>query len=183
MKNLEDYIQNLKFEYAISYSGLRGQKYYNLEIENREEINIIRKKFQSARFMQKAKLNKRIEELKAEINPYNSRIINKKGELHKSTKLVHKFEKEDKEIMSILKILCSKFDEQVFAMCTPTLRDSIVFYSERDKIVGILHICFSCLWMKNENGEDLEVDHRIFPLLKDKLIQVGHKIKDEIRSR
>ena len=61
------------------------------------------------------------------------------------------------------------------------IRDS--FYSERDKIVGILHICFSCLWVKNENGEDLEVDHRIFPLLKDKLIQVGHKIKDEIRSR
>jgi len=179
MKNLSDYINSLNFEYAISYSGLRGKKFINLEIENKEEIIKMEKKIESARFMQKPKLNKKIEELKAEINPYNSRVINKKGELHKSAKIVHKFEKDSEEIKSIFKILKSKFDEQAFTMCPPALRDSIAFYSKENKIVGILQMCFSCFWMKNENEENLEVDHKIFPILKDKLIQIGHQIENE----
>lgn len=43
--------------------------------------------------------------------------------------------------------------------------------------MGILQMCFSCCWMKNEKEEDLEVDHNIFPLLKEKLIQLGHQIE------
>jgi hypothetical protein len=33
--------------------------------------------------------------------------------------------------------------------------------------------------MKNENEEDLEVDHKIFQLLKDKLTLIGHDIENE----
>ena len=50
---------------------------------------------------------------------------------------------------------------------------------KEDKIVGILNMCFSCWWMKNENEEVLEVDHKIFPILKDKLIQIGHPIENQ----
>ncbi|MFK7799011.1 MAG: hypothetical protein AB8E82_16275 [Aureispira sp.] len=64
-------------------------------------------------------------------------------------------------------------------MCPPALRDSIAFYSKENKIVGILQMCFSCWWMKNENEEAFEVDHKIFPLLKEKLIQLGHQIENE----
>ena len=76
-------------------------------------------------------------------------------------------------------MLNSNFKEQAFARCLPVLRDSIVFYSKEDKIVGILQICFSCWWIKNEEEEDFEVDYKIFPILKDKLIQIGHRIKNE----
>lgn len=179
MENLSNYIQRLNFEYAISYSGLRGENFINLEKENREEIKKIEKELESARFMQIPKLNKKIEALKTEINPYNSRVINKNGELHKSAKIIRKFEKGSEELKSILNILKSNFDEQVFAMCSPVLRDSIVFYSKEDEIVGILQMCFSCWWMKNENEEDFEVDQKIFPLLKEKLIQLGHQIENE----
>ncbi|MFK7799010.1 MAG: hypothetical protein AB8E82_16270 [Aureispira sp.] len=105
MENLSNYIQSLNFEYAISYSGLRGEKFVNLEKENKEKIKKIEKEVESARFMQIPKLTKKIEALKAEINPYNSRVINKNGELHKSTKMIRKFEKDSEELKSVFKIL------------------------------------------------------------------------------
>ena len=178
MKNLSNYIQSLNFEYAISYSGLRGEKFLNLEVENKKEIKRIEKEIESARFMQKPKLNAKIEDLKSEINLSNSRVINKKGDFHKSTEVVYKFEKDDKEIKSIFKILTSKFEEQVVAACAPILRDSIAFYSKQDEIVGILQMCFTCWSIKNEKEEYFEVDHKIFPILKDKLIQIGHPIEN-----
>jgi len=179
MKNLSNYIQSLNFEYAISYSGLRGEKFRNLEIEKKEDIKKIEKRIESARFMQKPKLSKNIEDLKREINLYNSRVINKNGELHQSSEIVYKFQKDDKELKSIFGILNSKFKEQVAAACPPIFRDSIVFYSEKDKIVGILQMCFSCWRIKNENEEDLKVDYKIYPILKEKLIQIGHRIENE----
>ena len=179
MKNLSNYMQHLNFEYVISYSGLRGEKFINLEKDNNNQIQQIKKQIESVRFMEKLKLNEKIQKLEAEINLHNSRVINRNGELHKSTEVVRKFEKDDNEIQSIFKILNSNFKEQAFARCLPVLRDSIVFYSKEDKIVGILQICFSCWWIKNEEEEDFEVDYKIFPILKDKLIQIGHRIKNE----
>lgn len=65
-------------------------------------------------------------------------------------------------------------------MCPPIFRDAIVFYDKEDTIVGILQICFSCWWIKNEEEEDLTADQKIFPMLQDKLMQIGHLIeKDE----
>lgn len=95
----------MNFEYAISYSGLRGEKFLSLEIENKKEIERIEKEIESTRFMQKTRLKNRIEYLEAEINTYNSRIINKDGKLHKSTESVRKFEKSSEEIKSIFNIL------------------------------------------------------------------------------
>lgn len=180
MKKLTEFIQNLNFEYSISYSGLRGEKFLSLEIENKKEIEQIEKEIESARFMQKTRLKNRIEYLETEINAYNSRIINKDGKLHKSTEIVRKFEKSSEDIKSIFKILNFKFEEQAFTMCPLIRRDSIAFYSNEDKIVGILQMCFSCWWIKNENEEDFEVDHKIFPVFKEKLIELGHQIENEL---
>ena len=179
MKNISNYVTNLNFEYAVSYSGLRGEIFQDLEGKNKKEIKRIKKEIESARFMQISKLNKEIKVLEDEINIYNSHIININGGLHKSASKVYRFQKEDNEIKSILEILNTKFEEQMFWMCSPIYRDAIVFYSKEDKIVGILQICFSCSWIKNEKDEDLEVDHKIFPLLKNKLIAIGHPIENE----
>jgi hypothetical protein len=64
-------------------------------------------------------------------------------------------------------------------MCPPIFRDAIVFYSKENEIKGILQMCFSCSWIKNEDEEDFEVDHKIFPKLMNQLIKVGHKIENE----
>ena len=179
MINLSEYIQSLNFEYAISYSGLRGERFSIPDVRNKEKIKGIEKEIESARFMEKSKLNKKIEELEQEINIYNSRIITNKGDLHKSTLRIHKFEKGDKEIKEIFEILNSKFEEQHFWMCPPIFRDAIVFYSKENEIKGILQMCFSCRWIKNEKEEDFEVDYKIFPRLMNQLIKLGHEIENE----
>lgn len=179
MKKLSKYIEKLNFEYAISYSGLRGEKFKRLENVNKEKIKHIEKEIESARFMQKPKLNKRIKELENEINISNSRIITSKNELHQSTQQIRKFEKSDKDLEEIIEILKIEFTEQYAWMCPPIFRDAIVFYSKEKEINGILQMCFSCSSMKNENEETLEVDYKIFEKMKEKLIQIGHQIKNE----
>ena len=179
MKNLSKYIKSLNFEYAISYSGLRGEKFIKLEEENKKKISRMEKEIELARFMEKPKLTKEIEDLEKEVNIYNSRIITKKGEFHQSTLQIHKFEKGNEEIKEIFEILNSKFEEQHFWMCPPIFRDAIVFYSKEEEIKGILQMCFSCSWIKNENEEDFEVDHKLFPRLMNYLIKLGHKIENE----
>lgn len=179
MKNLSKYIKRLNFEYAISYSGLRGENFINLEEETQKRIIIIEQEIESARFMDKPKLNKEIKDLEKEVDIYNSRIVTKKGEFHQSTSRIHKFEKGDKEINEIFEILNSKFEEQHFRMCPPIFRDAIVFYSKEDAINGILQLCFSCSWIKDENEEDFQVDHKIFPKLMNQLIKLGHKIEND----
>ena len=61
MKKLNEYVENLDFDYAISYSGLRGEKFKALEEINKAEIIKIKKEVFSARYMEKAKLKKQIE--------------------------------------------------------------------------------------------------------------------------
>ena len=179
MKNISNYVNNLNFEYAITYSGLRGKKFHDLKEVNEKEIKRIKKELVSSRYVQTPKLNKQIEALEEEINIYRALIIDKNETFHKSTEKVYKFEKEDKQLQSILEILNTKFEEQTFAMCPPVFRDAIVFYSNEHKIIRILQLCFSCYWIMDENNQDIQVDHKIFPLLKHKLIEVGHIIEEE----
>ena len=178
MKKLNEYVENLDFDYAISYSGLRGEKFKALEEINKAEIIKIKKEVFSARYMEKAKLKKQIEIIENEINVYNSRITNINGEFHKSCEAVHRFEKDDEDITAILEILNHKFKETVVALCVPIFRDSIVFYSKRNEINGVIQICFGCNYMRDENEATLEVDHKIYRMLKNKLIQLGHKIEN-----
>ena len=67
MINLSEYIQSLNFEYAISYSGLRGERFSILDVRNKEKIKGIEKEIESVRFMEKSKLNKKIEELEQKL--------------------------------------------------------------------------------------------------------------------
>ena len=169
----------MSFEYAISYSGLRGEKFRKLEDVSNTRIERIKEDNKVSNSKQKLKLSKEIKELEDELNIYNARVITKVNKVHKSTIQVRRFKKEDKELVEIFNILNSKFEEQYVWMCAPIYRDAIVFYSQEDKMVGILQICFSCNWIKNESEEDLEVDNKIFQKLKEKLIQIGHQIESE----
>lgn len=178
MIKLSKYIKELSFDYAISYSGLRGIAFENLEFENKTRIKEIEEEMKTARFMEKSKLAEKTNSLLDEIDISNSRIVTINGKLHKSTRQIQKFDKESLEMKEILKILRSKFKQQVYAICTPIFRDAIVFYSKENEIVGVLHICFGCLWMKNENEEDIEIDTRLFFRLKNQFIKMGHQIKD-----
>jgi len=176
MKEIKEYLLKLHFEYALSYSGLRGEKFKNLEIENKAKILAIIKDLETARYTQKAKLREKINILASEIEVVNSVLINQNGKLHKSAVFVHRFEKDAKETASLLKALSSPFSEEVAVPCPPVFRDSLVFYSKKNEITGILNFCFECIRIKNEMGEDLNVGYQVFEQLADELINVGHPI-------
>jgi hypothetical protein len=179
MKNLSIYITHLNFEYAISYSGLRAAEFEQLKKINTSKIKEITAEIKTSGWMKKSNLQAQIDHLAAEINIYDALIIDASGKQHPSTKLVHRFEKGDTQLNQILEILSLKFEEQDYWMCPPVFRDAIVFYTKEDKISGILQMCFSCAWMKNEKGEDLEVDNKIFTMLKHELTHLGHEIENE----
>ena len=179
MKTLSKYIRNLNYDYAISYSGLRGELFDKLEQTNKEKIEILEEEIESARFMQKPKLNQRIKDLRREIDIYNSKIINSKGEIHKSTVQISKLKKGDRDLEDIFEPLFLEMTNPIATMCAPIFRDAVVFYSDTNEINGILQICFSCLSIKNENEDYFDVDYEMFQKLKDKLVQIGHPIENE----
>jgi hypothetical protein len=51
MKDLSAYIKNLNFEYAISYSGLRGHDFELLEKANHNQVNILKNKMKMNRIL------------------------------------------------------------------------------------------------------------------------------------
>ncbi len=179
MKTAAEQIKNLEYVYVKSYSGLRGYNYESLVKKNNEQIDQIKQDIKTARYMQRPKLKKQIEFLNEEINIYSSRIINNDGDLHKSTVPIGEWNKDDEFVRGIIEILAQPLNDQVAAMCAPVFRDSIVFYSRENKVQGILHICFGCLWMKNEKEEDLAVDADAFDNMKKHLIHAGHQIKEQ----
>lgn len=144
LKNLSKYLENLEFDYTVTYSGLRGDRFKSLE---------------------------------QEINPYTARIVSREGDLLASAEAVRQLPAEDPDLNRILDILRSDFEDQLFFLCAQVFRDAIVFYSKEGKVKGILHICFSCNWIKDENDEDFEVDYKVFAQLKSEFIRLGHEIE------
>lgn len=177
MERLEKYLNSLDFEYVITYSGLRGEKFEHLEIENKKEIQKLEKEIESARFIQKPKLNKKVKALKTEIDLYESRLIDTNGIKHKSTESIKKIESNDLILNEIFKLLKRKIEGQTFVMCMPIYRDSIVFYNASNSIIGILHICFGCYSIIDENENSFDYDSSVIPELREFFLKFGHEIE------
>ncbi|MFK7971702.1 MAG: hypothetical protein AB8F95_15150 [Bacteroidia bacterium] len=178
MKSLAQYIKKLPFEYAVSFSGLRGEPFFTLQKEISLQIEVLESEYDKARYMDKQGLRYRITKLKKEIDIFDARIITLDGTLHKSAQAIHRFDKRSKELKTIVKILKTKCKEQWITLCIPEYRDAIAFYSKEGKIIDILHICFGCISIINEYGDVFEVDQSVFPKLYTELKQVGHEIQD-----
>jgi len=179
MRNLSEYTKDINFEYAISYSGFRGEQFAHLKPENRQILPSLLRAKLSAISHEKSRLQEQIELTERNTNDaYNSRIVSAQKVFHESAIQIQRYEKNDERLEEILKILRTQFKSQDSWMCPPIFRDAIVFYSKDNRISGILHVCFSCESIKNEKEEEMEVDNEIFQRLKDKLIEVGHPIDE-----
>ncbi len=80
---------------------------YKFSIKN--QILEIMAEMKIAEAAQKIHLQEKIKNLEKELSMYNSCIIDETGKLHESTKLIHKFEKTDKELHEVFEILSSEF--------------------------------------------------------------------------
>lgn len=69
-----------------------------------------------------------------------------------------------------------KLNEPVFSRCLPVYRDAIVFFDDKHNIVRIIHICFECANIKDENDNNYFIAMNGYYYLKDFLVKLGHPI-------
>lgn len=175
-ENLKNYWTNLDFEYIRTYSGLRSEDFLNRVTESRDKIKSLNRL--KSKLTQNSKLEVDQEILRLEEMVHGSVLYssNEKVSFHSSTTLVAEFDTKENIWNDLNGILTIPFVEQALWMCAPVYRDAIVFYSSSHDIRGVLQICFGCEDVINERNNQMEVDDRIFPKLKELMIGWGHTI-------
>ena len=178
MNDLKEYVTNLNYDYAETYSGLRGPMFQNIQLKIKEQILNEEKRIEKARFMEIQTISKGIVNLKSSIDLSKSRLVNSNGNKHESAELICNLKRHDLKLEQILESLSIKYKSHGAWMCAPVFRDSIVFYKE-NIIKGLINICFGCESIVNENGQCFLADSEIYPILKKQFIELGHKIGTE----
>ena len=178
MSSIKSYIESLNFDYIKTYSGFRGEQFEQFKKECVIKIKALQTSLETARHMQQTKIQKEISDLEEELWLGNIRVINKDGTLHQSGKMIAKIQKEDKLIQNIFDAFTLPIHEVYHTLCIPIFRDVIVFYSKENTIVGILHLCFECTEVKNENEERFDLNQKSYGIIKNILKRVGHQIDD-----
>ena len=175
-ENLKTYLQKINFGYVKTFSGLRGDKFAKLEAETKTKIKALEQDLTTARYMQKARIQAEIKRLTNLICPENNLLIDTQGVLHPSATEILHVKYSDHIVKRIFEILAMDYEDQGLFLCIPVYRDAVVFYSSDDQIQGIIHICFECYTMINEDIQEFDVNMDIYPLLKSLLTELGHEI-------
>ena len=175
-----DFIDNLTFDYAETYSLQRGLDYE----ENLKQIKPdydqlrIRKEHENdltpteeVRF---SKLN--------ELLGFTQYLINDKGEFHPSSKKTNTFTINDPIISRLTTILRTEAKEIPAWLCAPLYRDAIVFYNNQKKIISYLNICLDCQYMETKKFSHVKADYVTYDLLKRFFIDIGHDIENPTYS-
>ena len=176
-KNLKVYISKLNFDSIRTYSGLRGEKFIKLETETNNKIQVLEQDLAKAKYMQQSHIQAEIKKLTNLIAPEANLLIDKQSILHPSTTEISHLKRDDQIVQRIYEILNMDYVDKGLTLCIPVYRDAIVFYSSDDQIRGIIHICFECYKMMNENNLEFDVNLDIYPHLKELFLELGHKIE------
>lgn len=177
MKTLSSFWNDLEFDYLKTYSGFRGELKTRFIRENLERIDKLKEKLPSARYMESIRINAQIHQTEEFLNFNNSVIINSNGRLHPTAIEISRYERESDFVIKLYYALTISNGVFAAGACPPIFRDVIVFFSKTGEIQSILNICFECAALKNEKGENLEVDWVIFKSLSTLLKEIGHPIQ------
>ena len=172
-----EYWNNLHFDYLITYSLFRGEKYnqYVSTIEN--EIASKRQLASLSRWYQKEKLEAEIALLEKRKCIYGVTILDHDLKLHGCAEKVMQFYRQDKEVKALEDILTVKYNEGAVSACVPVYRDAIIFYNNKGDAVSNLNICFECWRMADGNDNQIMAyGEMVYPPLVELLSTWGHKI-------
>ena len=174
--NSSEFIKNIDFEYFVTYSLQRGIK-FEKKIESLEsEFNNLKSK---------TNLNEtdksRLSELDELLN-FTQVIINKKGQFHFSAEKVIRIEKTNSKSKRLIEILKTQINDIPNWMCAPIYRDAILFYDKNGTLIKQLNICLSCEYMEAELFNHINADFKTYELIREYLIEIGHKIETEKAS-
>ncbi len=167
---------NSPFTYLKTYSGLQGEKLEELKQTNQQKNAKLERQLNSARYMERPKIQNEIKTLEAQTNLPNALIIDNQGQLHPTTTEIATIKIGDSLWSELEAILSEAGKTDLAAACIPVFRDAIAFYTTANQPDSIIYICFQCLFLKNEQGAFLEADSKTYQKLKQFLIKSGHTI-------
>jgi len=164
----EDYIKALNFDYIETYSFNRLDPI--LMVEHNELVERRRHGRLPGPDM------KRFEELDKLYNGFEL-LIDERGTFHHSSERVSVFQIDDPEVVRFKQIMQMEVIECLDMLCPPYYRDAVVFYDLSGKIVSVLNVCLSCMYMTT--GERmLRADFEVYDLLKRFFLDHGHRVEE-----
>lgn len=166
------------FAYIKTYSCYRGEAFEQKMINLKEKKELLYQELSKIDSVQNAEIREQINNIRLE-SIYGKQFIDVDGKKHQFTEEIATIPKNDKRIKKLRKIF--QVNNMTFKVgrCAPIYRDAIVFYSEKNEIVGILHICFGCRKLIDEKEEKHPVNDLFYDKLKKILIGLGHQIYEE----
>jgi hypothetical protein len=171
-----EYINNLAFDYVETYSFQRGTDFEESNTTSRpeyEKLKVRKDKHNDLTDLEE----KRFLELQ-DLFGVTQYLINSKGQFHPSGKKTHTFKSTDPQIDRLKNILRTEIKDVPAWICAPIYRDAIVFYDKSNHIVSTLNVCLSCEYMETKMFSHINGDNKIYDLLRQYFIDLGHKIED-----
>jgi hypothetical protein len=186
-KSSAEFINDLVFEYAETYSFQRGAAYEQQQQLLKEEYGRLKsrkEKKENLATPEEQRL-KTLEEL-CGVTQY---LINDSGQLHYSAEKTNTFLLADPEIENLKNILRTDINDIPRWLCAPTYRDGFVFYDSAGNIASVLNVCLECQYMETKRFAHINGDYETYDLLKKFFIRIGHAVErpeyfvfDEIKA-
>jgi hypothetical protein len=170
-----DFINNLAFDYIETYSFQRGEAFEESRKKNREEFDELNSKKTENTLA--AEEEKRFEYLLS--LGKTQYLINEQGNFHWSAQKTNTFSAAHSIIDKLKAILLIEPQEVIMRLCAPMYRDAIVFYSKGHTIVKTLNVCLSCNYIETTMFNHINADEKVYDLLKDFFIGIGHKVEKQ----
>ncbi len=170
-----DFINELKFDYAETYSFQRG-------IEWEEYLKSALTEYQALhRRKEIHRITKEQEEKYEYLHKLTTTqfLIDADGNFHASSEKIQTLKKNDFKLKELVAILEVDANDVPAWMCGPVYRDAIVFYDNSGQIISTLNICFSCQYMATKMFSEIMADVKVYHLLRDFFVELGHEIEQE----
>lgn len=165
------------FQYIKTYTGFRGKIFTEQVNQSKSEINDLEKLLKSnINFKERYSIKQKIKRLKTSLDIYNIRLINTQNNIHQFAREIATIKKDTNTAKRLISIFNSRVEEPfITTACPPIYRDAIVFFNE-NRIIKIIHCCFECINIINENNTPISLTQKSFKELKQVLTSIGHKI-------
>jgi hypothetical protein len=171
----KEFITNLEFTYAETYSFQRGEVYENTNKSFKEEYERLTRRNEKRNNLTNEE-KERLSFLKESCG-FTQYLVNSEGEFHYSAQKTNTFQANSIEIQEVKIILKMPIQEKISLMCAPFYRDAIVFYDKNNSILEVLNVCLSCLHLETKPFAHINADFRTYDALKRFFINIGHDVE------
>ncbi|RYZ86208.1 MAG: hypothetical protein EOP04_14335 [Proteobacteria bacterium] len=168
------YIDSFRFISISTFSFQRGEEYLRLNLEMKKRLQSLNVRRYKKNDLSEVQDNE-FQDLSTRLGT-TSYLTDSDGSFHESARKISGDVINGDISNRLVEILRTSVVNLANWMCAPVYRDAVVFYDVDYKIVSVLNVCFSCEALSLENGQLLEADITVFPMLRDLFMSLGHEL-------